>query len=692
MSEFVPFRSNPISSIRPEDEKTFDDLTNTDPVSETTSGSSSHSIPRRQPPAPIPPVMHENTTGDAPQQERREWRQATQEAAPPPAPTPAPNFDFDLHGRLEEAFGAPTPETAPTSAFDAVVERDLAEDHQAAPEPQATPTMVEPQAPFQDPVVETPPVSADTKPTSFWNEPLREEPRPAAPPPAAAIAAAAPTVVAEQPAPARIFKPEPSPVPETPAAVVSTPAAVPTETDINLDLEIASELERAMGDELYLTPDEPPVQAGVEATPTISPQRAAETIAPLPEPGDPFAKELEKLLATPAGDASAADASAPQPPQFRSPSFGETNLYGDMPTGEGKTDDEARFFAAFAENNSAKSRTRTVALAVIGVALLGGVAAFALNFFESDPGEIPVITAETDAVKERPTETGGEEVPNQNQAVYDEVEGTGDTDVSQERLNGEPEEPIQVSTAPVSGNQETLLQPRTVRTVTVRPDGTIVSRDGQAPTPQELEPVSITPITSPTLGITPAPVTPSATSDPSRVVTSVPIVQPDQTAANQAEPSVATPEPAPTVAEATPEPVVETAPEPTVVEPLEVAGTRPTPRPATPPVTVVTPAPTPQPVAQPAPQPVAEAVPSTSSPFAVQISSQRSQAAAQQTYANLSRQYPSVLDGRGVDIRRAEIEGRGVFYRVRIPAQTRNEAITICENLKASGGSCFVTR
>lgn len=677
VSQFGPFHTDPVSAIRPDDEKAFDDVTNSDPTSETTSGPSSPDIPRQQPPAPVAPVVHESASGDVPQQERREWSQTDAEAAP----TPTNKFDFDLHGRLEEAFGAPPRQTAPTSAFDAVVERDLAEEHQAAPELQEAPIMVEPQAPFQDPVVEMPPLSAATKPTSFWNESVREEPQPAAPASAGVTAAA--VSAPEIPEHSRVFQPGPSPVPETPA-----PAQ--TDADLNLDTEIAAELERAMDDELYLTPENPPVQAGSGPKPIISPQRAAQTIAPLPEPNDPFAKELEKLLASPGGEAGA---SAPQPPQFRAPSFGEADLYGDMPKGAGWASEETTVHVPFATDNGGKSRSRTVALAIIGVALLGGAAAFALNFFEADPGEIPVITAETDAVKERPTDTGGEEVPNQNQTVYREVEGTSATNVSQETLDGGPEEPIVVSTGPSSNDRETLLQPRTVRTVTVRPDGTIVSRDGQATAPGAPGPVSTTPIGSPTLGITPPLVTPSVTSEPSRVVRTIRVVPPEETAASVPEGQIGET----TVQRQSP--VAVTAPEPAAEptqEPVQVAGTRPTPRPVTPLVTITTPDPTPEPTPEPAPpatpEPVVQTAPSVASPYAVQISSQRSEVAAQQTYAKLLQQYPSVLDGRGVDIRRAEIEDRGVFYRVRIPAETRNEAINICESLKASGGSCFVTR
>ncbi|MEL6968143.1 MAG: SPOR domain-containing protein, partial [Pseudomonadota bacterium] len=79
-------------------------------------------------------------------------------------------------------------------------------------------------------------------------------------------------------------------------------------------------------------------------------------------------------------------------------------------------------------------------------------------------------------------------------------------------------------------------------------------------------------------------------------------------------------------------------------------------------------------------------------PFAVQIASQRTVDAANRSYRTLSRRYASVLGGKGKDIRPIEIDGRGTFYRVRIPAQTRAEANALCRRLKSAGGDCFVTR
>ena len=56
------------------------------------------------------------------------------------------------------------------------------------------------------------------------------------------------------------------------------------------------------------------------------------------------------------------------------------------------------------------------------------------------------------------------------------------------------------------------------------------------------------------------------------------------------------------------------------------------------------------------------------------------------------RRYGSVLSGHEASIVKAEIAGKGTFWRVRIPAQSRNDAISLCESYKAAGGNCFVSR
>ncbi|TIQ32240.1 MAG: SPOR domain-containing protein [Mesorhizobium sp.] len=78
--------------------------------------------------------------------------------------------------------------------------------------------------------------------------------------------------------------------------------------------------------------------------------------------------------------------------------------------------------------------------------------------------------------------------------------------------------------------------------------------------------------------------------------------------------------------------------------------------------------------------------------WSMQVASQPTVESAQSTYQDLQRRYGSVLSGRKANIVKAEIAGKGTFYRVRVPAQSRNDAINLCTSYKAAGGTCFVSR
>jgi len=82
----------------------------------------------------------------------------------------------------------------------------------------------------------------------------------------------------------------------------------------------------------------------------------------------------------------------------------------------------------------------------------------------------------------------------------------------------------------------------------------------------------------------------------------------------------------------------------------------------------------------------------THTQWTVQVSSQRSDDAAQSSYGNLKRRFSSLLSDRSVSVQKADVEGKGTFYRVRIPASSKSDAISLCESMKSAGGSCFVTR
>lgn len=81
-----------------------------------------------------------------------------------------------------------------------------------------------------------------------------------------------------------------------------------------------------------------------------------------------------------------------------------------------------------------------------------------------------------------------------------------------------------------------------------------------------------------------------------------------------------------------------------------------------------------------------------SGPYAVQVTSQRSEADAQSSYRSLQQQFPSVLGSRQPVIRRADLGERGTYYRAQIPFASQSEASEFCSSLKAAGGQCVVAR
>jgi cell division septation protein DedD len=78
--------------------------------------------------------------------------------------------------------------------------------------------------------------------------------------------------------------------------------------------------------------------------------------------------------------------------------------------------------------------------------------------------------------------------------------------------------------------------------------------------------------------------------------------------------------------------------------------------------------------------------------YVIQIASLPSQPDAQKSYQNLSSKFGSVIGGRGVDIKAAEVAGKGTFYRVRIPAGSKADAVALCERYRSAGGTCLVAK
>jgi len=374
-----------------------------------------------------------------------------------------------------------------------------------------------------------------------------------------------------------------------------------------------------------------------------------------------------------------------------------------------------------AEDDSRPARNRGVLIAAIvaGVAIVGGIGAFALSFGSGGDDVPALVKADTSPVKVKPETPGGVVVPNQDGKVYEQVSGAPAAAPAQEKLITAAEEPIApaapVAAAPAAepapeaalpgvvapqikseervtpadtaqtppeSQDVAAITPRKVRTMIVRPDGTLVARE-------DLPAAAAPAQDAVTTGMTPVPTTADAqtmaAAQPATVVPSaVPGAQDDVSIlpAEDAAPAseAATPSAAEVIVPA-PRPARTSASEPTRVVTAEPARAA-VPEPARA-------APAPEPAVEVANAPAAAAA---SSVWSVQIASQPTREGAQASYEDLARRYGGVLGGKGVNIVQAEVTGKGTMWRVRVPSASKNDANILCAKLKTAGGSCFVSQ
>jgi len=343
------------------------------------------------------------------------------------------------------------------------------------------------------------------------------------------------------------------------------------------------------------------------------------------------------------------------------------------------------------------------ALLVIGAVVVVGWNYMGGSSGGGSDGSPRIITADKGPIKEKPANPGGKSVPNQNKIVYDKVDGS-ETDTPQQKSL------VTTTEAPMDVVQRTLQTnlPNDPSAASGEPDGIVPAGNGGQPaqgassagydksearlTPsiQAASPASVAPA-----GLVPHYVqTMTVTPDGKLVPTSKPE---DNTAAASNAP---TPQQPVGGDQANSAPTTQA---PAAAPPAQVrqnlANAFPVARPAAPapqPAAAAPAAAKPvqaaavaQPVAQPsAPQPSAAPKPGD---YLIQIASQPTEAGAKASYQNLSRRYASVIGGKAYDIQKASVAGKGVYYRVRIAAGSRQDAISLCESYRSSGGSCFVT-
>jgi hypothetical protein len=402
--------------------------------------------------------------------------------------------------------------------------------------------------------------------------------------------------------------------------------------------------------------------------------------------------------------------------------------------------EEAMAIPGLAEREAAQPRRRGMMVAALvgAVVVLGGLGALALSFGGKGGSEAPVIVkADNSPIKVKPENPGGTVVPNQDNKVYDAVtKGAGaakPAEPVQQKLVNTTEQPVDLASkeppqsrvvdltpndnkaaagadaadnsnsalpgveqaavpesaqpaapanaqpaAPAPKSEDRIAQvlqqdaantannndvvavaPRKVKTMMVKPDGSLVPREDPAPAAPKVAAAEPT---------DPAPqhVAPASDGQQTGTVASD-ADQPDAPAVKPAKPAKKS------------EAKAQSSNTPATVP---VAPARPSDQP----VDIV---------GEVKPDQVASIDPAAAAgggSWSMQIASQPTVESAQSTYQDLQRRYGSVLSGRTANIVKAEVAGKGTFYRVRVPAQSRNDAINLCTSYKAAGGNCFVSR
>jgi hypothetical protein len=312
----------------------------------------------------------------------------------------------------------------------------------------------------------------------------------------------------------------------------------------------------------------------------------------------------------------------------------------------------------------------TAAVIALGVAAIGGTLAYRGGSTNPSVSDITTIKAATGPIKVQP-QGGQPDNPARDTTVLDK----GVSAPPVKKLVSRDEQPIDVAAAaktarvipmnengspaasssgaaavptplpPSRGPEQAgsvFPEPKKVKTVAVRADGTIISSESAPPPPP------------------PRPTAAPAAPEPAKNAT--------PKTANRAAPPATTPAP--------PKPAAAVAPKP--------AAPKPAPKPAQ------TAAVQQDGQDDDAPAKPARTAASTGGGgFSVQLAAPGSEAEARQVAQRLGEKYSSALGGRRPSVQKASDKA---IYRVRVTGLSREGATEVCEKVKSAGGACFVAR
>ncbi|MDD7908739.1 SPOR domain-containing protein [Pseudovibrio exalbescens] len=343
------------------------------------------------------------------------------------------------------------------------------------------------------------------------------------------------------------------------------------------------------------------------------------------------------------------------------------------------------------------------AASIGGVLILGGAGYFVLGLGGEVADSTPprIILAENTPMKEFPDPAEQPSDKNQAQILL--------PNSSQEAPEGErmlPRDTARVDPLPPAPDAEAeennaliVNTPKRVRTVVVRPDGTIVSADSLSENAQQDSTRLLSQQQTASLGTIGSDASGSGNQPTVGAFSGTTQAQSSSLGIRSTSQEPATPAPSnpfdvsaqngdEEVTEVAPEAIVEATPRikpevpATQVASASFSGNTSGPLVLSP--TAAPPAP-----AAAAPS-VGGSIPAGA--YIVQVSSVRTQQEANGEIRSLRNRFPSLMSGVNPVVVRADLGDKGIFYRVRIPFDGQGSANQFCTDLKNAGGDCFVRR
>jgi hypothetical protein len=622
----------------------------------------------------------------APEAEPRPVAPPPAAAAPvQPAPQPAPTRERFMPPEPTPVAAAPSAGAPdPFDGIGELIAAELAGAMQPAPEPV-------PEPPVAAKPAEKPASERIDQPPVFAGRPA--QPRAAAPAvetPVAVDETPAEPVVEPQPA-VRAATPAQQPPVRNPAPVVAPPAARAAQPDPIADIE------SLIGDAVRVRLEGDAPQAAASPHVAAPPQPVVTTPEPVmvPPPAAPARPEraaspnaadlIRSATAVQTAREQARIASAEDAIIAAAAASGADVRWAD-PGEEALPEPEEDYEPAPVRRRGfSPAMLRPFAGPAIAVAFLvaAGVGLYSVLGSAGTPsGEPPLLEADATPVREVPPPA----TPSASSTASVVFNTTETAPADEQLVSRDQSDPTDIAALAAAEVSEEGLVNRRVRTLTVRPDGTIVSGDAA------LAGASLLPVDRPDV-----PEVPGANTEAPELIAAANAADalPDDALGFASTPDAAT-----LVATATDTtPLVPGQPASAVDASGNVIAGRTAPVPMAP-ITrpsVSSPAPAAETaaIAPPAAAAPAAAAPppavttGSTAPAYVQLSSQRTPEAAEATRRDMASRFGGLFGGAQLEIQQVDLGARGIYYRVRLPAGSLADANALCNQIKANGGDCF---